>query len=277
MSTHLFKSQIIYVDPDKLKDNPFQKDYFDIEYHDPNKQKEFEDSVRKYGVKTPVKITIDYVIIGGHNRKYTSKKFNKKVPCLMATKTFSLDELELHTLEDNYFDKDMTRPQRDKAWNRLYLLVRNKYESHVDYSPVYVDGLAKTIQSIENFTEKGGLVLSAKEQSKLNEIKKRKLPNFGKDVDSKPDEVKEILIDEIGIDKDIADKVIKNQKRINTQMKREKGQNDSDYYLAKIEELIYYHSKDFCSNLWTYYQYMNKSDQNKAKKKIIKLLGDLSK
>jgi len=278
ISTYMiFKSQIIYADPDKLKDNPFQKDYFSIQYQDEAKQKEFEQSVKKYGIKTPVKITTDYTIIGGHNRKYTAKKFKQKVPCQMANKIFSMDELELHTLEDNYFDKDMTRIQRDKAFNRLYQLIRQQYENYkASYEGQYIDGLSKVVQSIEDFPEKVGLSLSDKESKKLAEIKARK-NNFGKDIESDPEVVQETLITDLDIEPAIADKIVKHQKRLNTIQKREQGKNDPEYYFKRIEEYIFFHSETFCSNFWTYYMNMDKTSRKSIKQKMIKLLNELDK
>ena len=80
-------------------------------------------SIREYGIKTPIKITKDFIIIGGHRRHGIALELRlESVPCQIARYELTDDQLKLHTIEDNYLQR-----QHDKKSLR-----QNLYSDLVD-------------------------------------------------------------------------------------------------------------------------------------------------
>jgi len=104
----LFDDKIKMVPVMKLKINPYQSYYFNKGDggRSTHKKEHLKASIKKYGIKVPIQITQDFIIIGGHSRHSIALELDfEKVPCTMATYKLKDHELRLHTLEDNYLQK----------------------------------------------------------------------------------------------------------------------------------------------------------------------------
>ena len=73
--------QVYYFDPSELIDHPNNSDYFDD--MSGSKWDGFIESVRRTGIKVPVVITQDKIIVSGHQRKRAAEQLNIKVPCVI--------------------------------------------------------------------------------------------------------------------------------------------------------------------------------------------------
>lgn len=120
----VFGSTIKMIDPKLLKINPYQKEWFSDGKINNEKRLQMLGSVKKYGIKTPLKLTQDYTIIGGHRRHSIALELRlSEVPCQVALHELTDDELQLHTIEDNYLQRETPSRFRAKIYKDLVDLV----------------------------------------------------------------------------------------------------------------------------------------------------------
>ena len=128
----LLNSKIIEVPLSKLKINPYQTEWYSSTISkNKDKQEKSEhllESIKKYGVKTPLKITKDYTIIGGHRRHLIALQIGLlSVPCQMALYDLSSNELKLHTIEDNYLQRETGGAARKKIHADLIEIIKKEF------------------------------------------------------------------------------------------------------------------------------------------------------
>jgi ParB-like chromosome segregation protein Spo0J len=127
-SKKLFDDKIILVDPKALHKNPHQDRWFTDEYGDKRKKEQLVSSIKKYGVKTPLKITKNNIIIGGHSRCAIARQLEmSKVPCQIARYDLEEIELRMHHIEDNYLQRGDEDKKKEGMYKELQNLVRSQY------------------------------------------------------------------------------------------------------------------------------------------------------
>lgn len=124
----LFSDKIELVETGELKINPYQKNWFSMGSRNSDKPEHLMESIKKYGIKTPIKITKDFVIIGGHRRHSIALQLHlSKVPCQIANYKLTEDELKLHTIEDNYLQREIGGNQRRQIYSDLIGLIKKQF------------------------------------------------------------------------------------------------------------------------------------------------------
>lgn len=124
----LFDDKIKYIDPKLLIQNPYQDKWFNV--NDNANLDLLRESIRKYGIKNPLQITQDNIIIGGHTRSYLAIQIGlSSVPCQVARYKLTDNELKLHLIEDNYLNKNATNQQKTLLLNDLVEIIKQEYSN----------------------------------------------------------------------------------------------------------------------------------------------------
>jgi len=160
-------SGVTLVNTKKLKINPYQKNWFSIGQSKASEKPEhLTESIKKYGIKTPVKITKDYLIIGGHRRHQIALQLGlEKIPCQIANYDLTDDELKLHTIEDNYLQRELGSSQKKAIYSDLIGLVKKEFPN---WEYMIREDRGKLQQSLES------LGLSTKTAEKISIQERRK-------------------------------------------------------------------------------------------------------
>lgn len=124
----LFPDKIIRVKVQDLKINPYQSEYYSTKQENLEEYSLLKESIQKNGIKVPLQITQDNVIIGGHTRHRIALELGMKdVPCTQALFDLTDDELHLHFLEDNWLRKGKKSTDKKKVYSDIMVLVKKKY------------------------------------------------------------------------------------------------------------------------------------------------------
>ncbi len=169
---HLFDTTIEMVSVKKLIVNPYQGQLFSGETSSPILE-HMKASIKKYGVKTPLKITADDIIIGGHRRLAIAKELKlKQVPCQRARYELSPSELKLHLIEDNFLQRSDSSKRRKVIFTELLVLIRDQFDDWEELIRQHRTGLIEKIQDTT-----GVSMSTARKISKSERTRARRLDN----------------------------------------------------------------------------------------------------